>query len=183
MIQSVKKLICFQNYCQSSQKINLLVMLWLKKFILIDELASIFVLVFTWLIHFITLPIASSANIQCLCCLIKFTCLQILINKISDTELDVALAKLIVTFGTILHQQAASIWQSSNTRLTFLNPLLILVFCSLSFLFFHLIGVFEYFMWHCGQCVIFKFYLVTQSGNTSVVFLHLHNFHLKCSVK
>ncbi|EJD75315.1 hypothetical protein LOAG_17519 [Loa loa] len=43
---------------------------------------------------------------------------QILENKLGKTQLDVALAKLITTLGTILHQQAASIWQSSNTRLS-----------------------------------------------------------------
>lgn len=45
-----------------------------------------------------------------------FTYMQILENKLDKTQLDVALAKLIVTLGTILHQQAASIWQSSSTR-------------------------------------------------------------------
>uniref|UniRef100_A0AAF5PXG5 Ribosomal RNA-processing protein 12-like conserved domain-containing protein n=1 Tax=Wuchereria bancrofti TaxID=6293 RepID=A0AAF5PXG5_WUCBA len=42
---------------------------------------------------------------------------EILENKLDKTQLDVALAKLIATLGMILHQQAASIWQSSNTRL------------------------------------------------------------------
>ncbi|CAG9529542.1 unnamed protein product [Cercopithifilaria johnstoni] len=42
---------------------------------------------------------------------------QILENKLDSTQLDVALAKLIVTLGTIVHQQPASIWQNSNIRL------------------------------------------------------------------
>lgn len=43
---------------------------------------------------------------------------EILENKLDKTQLDVALAKLIATLGVILHQQAASIWQNSNTRLS-----------------------------------------------------------------
>ncbi|KAL3994575.1 NUC173 domain family protein [Acanthocheilonema viteae] len=43
---------------------------------------------------------------------------KILENKLDSTQLDVALAKLIVTLGTILHQQPASVWQSSSTRLS-----------------------------------------------------------------
>uniref|UniRef100_A0A0R3RG81 NUC173 domain-containing protein n=1 Tax=Elaeophora elaphi TaxID=1147741 RepID=A0A0R3RG81_9BILA len=46
---------------------------------------------------------------------------QILENKLDSTQLAVALAKLIDTLGTILHQQPASIWQSSSTRLSLMK--------------------------------------------------------------
>uniref|UniRef100_A0A1I8EKG1 RRP12 N-terminal HEAT domain-containing protein n=1 Tax=Wuchereria bancrofti TaxID=6293 RepID=A0A1I8EKG1_WUCBA len=48
---------------------------------------------------------------------------EILENKLDKTQLDVALAKLIATLGMILHQQAASIWQSSNTSYWFVYVL------------------------------------------------------------
>ncbi|KAM3719163.1 RRP12-like protein [Dirofilaria immitis] len=46
---------------------------------------------------------------------------QILETKLDKTQLDIALAKLIATFGTILHQQPASIWQSSSSRVSLLK--------------------------------------------------------------
>uniref|UniRef100_A0A8R1XKN1 NUC173 domain-containing protein n=1 Tax=Onchocerca volvulus TaxID=6282 RepID=A0A8R1XKN1_ONCVO len=46
---------------------------------------------------------------------------QILENKLDMTQLDIALAKLIVTLGIILRQQDASIWQSSSIRVSLLK--------------------------------------------------------------
>uniref|UniRef100_A0A915PH65 Ribosomal RNA-processing protein 12-like conserved domain-containing protein n=1 Tax=Setaria digitata TaxID=48799 RepID=A0A915PH65_9BILA len=43
---------------------------------------------------------------------------EILEKKLDSTQLDVALTKLIIALGTILHRQATNIWHSSNTRLS-----------------------------------------------------------------
>ncbi|VDO44601.1 unnamed protein product [Onchocerca flexuosa] len=54
-------------------------------------------------------------------CLKYIIYMKILENKLDKTQLDIALAKLIVTLGIILRQQDASIWQSSSIRVSLLK--------------------------------------------------------------
>ncbi|VDN35193.1 unnamed protein product [Gongylonema pulchrum] len=46
---------------------------------------------------------------------------RILEKKLTETEMPLALTKVIAVLGTILKHQAACIWQSSNTRMSLLQ--------------------------------------------------------------